>query len=146
MLAAILNHGPAPEDREPLSPHEAQIDGAHGIDLIVLDQLAERLGDGFTQTSVEIFTTEINQRLSALTAVSGGGASFADQQSEHVAREAHAIKGAAASYGLSALSASAAALEADPARLDEIMPDLSGLWSRASAALESWAAQRSGAG
>ena len=45
-----------------------------------------------------------------------------------------------------ALAASAAALEADPARLDEIMPDLSGLWSRASAALESWAAQRNRAG
>ena len=146
LLEAILNYGPALEDREPLSPHEAQADGAHGIDLIVLDQLAERLGDGFTQTSVEIFTTEINQRLSALAAVAGGGTPSSDQQRDHVAREAHAIKGAAASYGLSALSASAAELEADPARLEEIMPDLSALWSRASAALESWAAQRSGAG
>ena len=71
LLEAILNYGPAPEDREPLAPLEAQADGAHGIDLIILDQLAERLGDGFTQTSVEIFTTEINQRLSALAAVSG---------------------------------------------------------------------------
>jgi len=40
----------------------------------------------------------------------------------------------------------AAELKADPARLEEIMPGLSALWSRASAALESWAAQRSGAG
>ena len=106
------------------------------VALGVIDQLAERLGDGFTQTSVEIFTTEINQRLSALAAVSDRGTTSSDQQRDQVVREAHAIKGAAASYGLSALSASAAELEADPARLDEIMPDLSGLWSRASAALE----------
>ena len=73
LLEAILNFGPAPEDRDPLAPLDAQSDEAHGIDLIVLDQLAERLGDGFTQTSVEIFTAEINQRLSAMAAVSGSG-------------------------------------------------------------------------
>ena len=146
LLEAILNYGPAPEDREPLVPHEAPADGAHGIDLIVLDQLAERLGEGFTQTSVEIFTTEINQRLSALSAVSGGGASTSEEQFEHVAREAHAIKGAAASYGLSALSALAAELEADPGRLEEVTADLTRLWSRASAALDSWAKQRRASG
>ncbi|MEC7140525.1 MAG: response regulator, partial [Pseudomonadota bacterium] len=54
LLEAILNFAPAPEDRDPLAPLDAQSDEAHGIDLIVLDQLAERLGDGFTQTSVEI--------------------------------------------------------------------------------------------
>lgn len=142
LLEAILNFGPAPEDRDPLAPLDAQSDEAHGIDLIVLDQLAERLGDGFTQTSVEIFTAEINQRLSAMAAVSGSGPASDDEAREQISREAHAIKGAAASYGLSALSALAAELEADPGRLDEVTPELTRLWSRAAAALDSWARQR----
>jgi len=142
LLEAILNFGPAPEDRDPLAPLDVQSDEAHGIDLIVLDQLAERLGDGFTQTSVEIFTAEINQRLNAMVAFSGSGPASADEAREQISREAHAIKGAAASYGLSALSALAADLEADPERLDEITPDFTRLWSRASAALDSWAKQK----
>ncbi|MEC8038777.1 MAG: response regulator [Pseudomonadota bacterium] len=142
LLEAILNFAPAPEYRDPLAPLDAQSDEAHGIDLIVLDQLAERLGDGFTQTSVEIFTAEINQRLSAMAAVSGSGPASDDEAREQISREAHAIKGAAATYGLSALSALAAELEADPGRLDEVTPELTRLWSRAAAALDRWAKQK----
>jgi signal transduction histidine kinase/HPt (histidine-containing phosphotransfer) domain-containing protein len=146
LLEAILRYGPAPEDRETFALGGEVLGEAHGVDLEALDQLAERLGEGFTQTSVQIFTEEINQRLDVLEQASVVSAVDQHQGLEHVSREAHAIKGAAASYGLMALSATAADLEAEPGRLAQALPELRRHWHRGAEALNSWALQRKQSG
>ena len=62
--------------------------------------------------------------------------STSEEQFEHVAREAHAIKGSTASYGLTSLSASAARLEHNPDILADTLPALRAQWAHAKAIME----------
>ncbi|MAV46324.1 MAG: response regulator [Alphaproteobacteria bacterium TMED89] len=98
------------------------------VDLDTLHRLIQNFGAEFFATSVAIFSDEMNSRIGVLeTAISGG---------EDVRREAHAIKGSAASYGLTSLSASAARLEHNPDILADTLPALRAQWAHAKAIME----------
>ena len=86
------------------------------IDHKVLSRLAETFGPEFFRTPIDIFSEEMDGRIAVLE--------NADSGSEDVVKEAHAIKGSAASYGLKALSSIAATLERSPIDLDTLLPQI----------------------
>ena len=82
--------------------------------------MVQTFGVDFFITSVTIFSEEINGRIAVLEQAASG--------SEDARREAHAIKGSAASYGLISLSAIAAQLEENPDRLAASLPEIREHW------------------
>lgn len=93
------------------------------VDEAVLQRLVQTFGADFFITSVTIFSEEINGRIAVLEQAASG--------SEDARREAHAIKGSAASYGLISLSAIAAQLEENPDRLMDSLPEIREHWNHA---------------
>lgn len=93
------------------------------VDEVVLQRLVETFGAEFFTTSVAIFSDEMNDRISVLEKAASG--------SEDARREAHAIKGSAASYGLVSLSSVAARLEQNPDELARSLPEIQQHWDHA---------------
>lgn len=142
LLDAIRTYGPdaAPVADIPVAKNATGEPETINVDLSMLDEFAKRMGTRFLVSSIEIFCTEIQQRLTRLEEAltldrHGGGSDTANP----VIREAHAIKGAAASYGLTVLSAQAAVIEARPETLQAALPELSRQWQLSRAVLEDWA-------
>ena len=80
-----------------------QCSGEPAIDRTVLDQLREDLGPDHLPVAIDIFLKDLRARVAVLRT---------EGQSAAVLRkEAHAIKGAAATFGLVRLAARAAELE-----------------------------------
>lgn len=99
------------------------------IDQSVLDRLLETFGADFFSTSISIFTDEIDGRMMLL-----GNPSVSLDVTR---REAHAIKGSSASYGLTALSALAAQLEETPERRETALSQMHRHWDHARVLLKS---------
>ncbi|MDG1414486.1 MAG: Hpt domain-containing protein, partial [Alphaproteobacteria bacterium] len=96
---------------------------ALSVDQDTLQRLKATFGDEFFGASVAIFSEEIDNRLSVLERAIAG--------SEDARREAHAIKGSAASYGLLSLSQVAARLEQNPNELASCLEQLKHHWDHA---------------
>lgn len=96
---------------------------ALSVDQDTLQRLKVTFGDEFFGASVAIFSEEIDNRLSVLERAIAG--------SEDARREAHAIKGSAASYGLLSLSQVAARLEQNPNELASCLEQLKHHWDHA---------------
>lgn len=108
-----------------IDPDEDLADGPreYQVDEVVLERLVQTFGAEFFKTSVEIFSAEMNDRISVLEKAASG--------SEDARREAHAIKGSAASYGLISLSSVAARLEQMPDELASALPEIKRHWHHA---------------
>ena len=108
-----------------IDPAEDLADGPreYQVDEVVLERLVQTFGAEFFKTSVEIFSEEMNDRISVLEKATSG--------SEDARREAHAIKGSAASYGLISLSSVAARLEQKPDELASALPEIKQHWLHA---------------
>jgi HPt (histidine-containing phosphotransfer) domain-containing protein len=104
-------------------------DHPQAVDQSVLDRLLETFGADFFSTSISIFTDEIDGRMMLLENPS--------VSLDVTRREAHAIKGSSASYGLTALSALAAQLEETPERRETALSQMNRHWDHARALLKS---------
>lgn len=114
---------------QPTSEPQSAEDGVAGlVDERVLQRLGETFGPAFFKTSISIFSEEVEGRIAVLER--------ADVSAADIVREAHAIKGSAASYGLRALSASASRLEQAPEDRERILREIIGHWAEAKPIME----------
>ena len=126
--ASAAETPPPPAKPAPEPSVAGEQDEEDPIDHKVLSRLAETFGSDFFRTSIDIFSEEMDGRIAVLEKAASG--------SEDVVKEAHAIKGSAASYGLKALSATAAGLERAPVELSRALPEMKRQWAQAKPIME----------
>lgn len=138
LLRAIQTHSPQNtsvshrDSQQPEMPIPPVVRSTAGVEPVVdqdvLERLLETFGADFFSTSVAIFSDEMNGRIGVLEKAAPG--------SEDARREAHAIKGSAASYGLLSLSPVAGVLEQNPETLGDSLPAIRYHWNVAKPIME----------
>lgn len=130
LLHAIYTYEPGPKPpvdiaggTEFVAPQAGSFALPPSVDEAALRRLKTSFGDDFFRTSVAIFSEEMDGRVAVLEKAIAG--------SEDARREAHAIKGSAASYGLLSLSEVAAKLEQNPDELEPCLQQLQAHWTHA---------------